>query len=88
MCAYNGDSQRCSECWSVCVQLGLCVNVLDPFSPWAHGTGTITKVLGGRHRRVVTNNDIHLGHAADYTLDALQPRSYRRLRSSMGGLID
>ncbi len=34
-----------------CVQLGLCVNVLDPFS----GTGTIAKVLGGRHRRVVTN---------------------------------
>jgi hypothetical protein len=66
-----------------CVQLGLCVNVLDPFS----GTGTIAKVLGCRHRRVVTN-DIHLGHAADYTLDALQPSSYGRLRSSMGGLID
>jgi hypothetical protein len=27
-------------------------------------------------------------YAADYTLDALQPSSYGRLRSSMGGLID
>ncbi len=65
-----------------CVHLGLCATVLDPFS----GTGTMARVLSGRHHRVVTN-DIFDGHAADYHMDALQPSFYTTMQRELG-IID